>query len=293
MESEIQSYLDTLVNRKSIALSTRQAYASDIRRFARHVREQFPHPVTLSELATPLVEAFLEKERQQGFKRSTIMRRMAALHSFSDFLRQSGEGKAASQVEAGLISSPDYPSDTQVTCVLTQAQVAQILQSLEGTNRSQELRDRAIFEMLLQTGISVSTLVSLDMSDLDPLRGTLRVKFTEKNQLVYDLGQSGEAVRTYLKKARAGLNPGEGEEALFISQKGGRITRQAVWQRIFRVGLGADLSCKLTPRVVRHTAAFRLKQAGYPVREIRRRMGHRNLRSTEMMLDRLAASVSC
>ena len=107
------------------------------------------------------------------------------------------------------------------------------------------------------------------------------------------LGQAAEAARAYLTAARPELKPGEMEDALFISQKGGRITRQAVWQRIHRVGVRADLPCKLTPRVLRNTAAYRLRQAGYPVREIRRRLGHRSLRSTQLMLERLASCVSC
>lgn len=293
MESAIQSYLDQLVNHKSLSQNSRQAYAADIRRFAGYLQAQFPQSLTLSDITPSLVEAFLVWEQQQGSKHSTVQRRIAALHGLSEFLRQFGEEDAAGHIDAGLTSVPGDGAVRSPTGVLTREQIAQILQSMEGVKRSQEIRDRAIFELLLHSGISVSTLISLDLKDLDIVQATLHIKVPGMRSRFHLLGQAADAVKAYLAAARPELKPDELEDALFISQKGGRITRQAVWQRLHRIGMRADLPCKLTPRVLRNTAAYRFKQAGYPAREIRRRLGHRSLRSTQVMLERLASCVSC
>jgi integrase/recombinase XerD len=125
------------------------------------------------------------------------------------------------------------------------------------------------------------------LSDLDLNAGLLHLNTYPNNDFWLPLGSATESLRRYLEEGRRDLNPQPDEPALFISQMGGRISRQGIWQILRYWGKLTDPPIDLSPRVVRHTAAVRMARKGRPLDEIQALLGHSNPLSTQALLRRL------
>jgi integrase/recombinase XerD len=292
METEINAFLTSLEIRPVYSESTRLAYANDLRVFLRFMKDSHDHPPMLSDLNTMQVTAFINAERQLGRRRNTLIRRLATLKYFREYL-----------VDKGLIP-PDYfsvddieiqhliseiPQRQSLHC-LSPEQILTLLAIMNSSTRPKALRDQAILMLLLETGLSVRDLTALDMTDLDLRAGRFHANLVGKSDLWLALGEAKQAVEEYIRESRPDLLHHPGESALFISQMDGRLSRQGVWQILNHWGQLANPPIPLSPRVVRHTAVLRMMAAGLSTAEIQIRLGHRNPISTRALIRRLEAA---
>ena len=181
---------------------------------------------------------------------------------------------------------------SQVPKCLSEKQVQRILAILESSTRPRALRDRAIFMLLLETGLSVAKLTALDMTDIDLASSRIHVELVTAGDVWLGMGHAHEHVESYITEGRPNLLDKPGEPALFISQMDGRLSRQGVWQILKYWGMQLEPAITLSPRLVRHSAALRMKKAGLSSEDIQKRLGHRNLLSTQALLRRLEAGCS-
>jgi integrase/recombinase XerD len=144
--------------------------------------------------------------------------------------------------------------------------------------------------LLLETGISVGTLVALNLDDLVFEGSQLRLRLGGEKEILLSQGKASELIQRYLKEGRPELNHAPEEEALFISQTGERMSRQGVWQVLRRWGRVIDLPVTLSPRLARHTAVIQLVESGRSLAEIQAMLGHSNPLSTQALLRRLGVS---
>ena len=151
-----------------------------------------------------------------------------------------------------------------------------------GTARG--LRDAAMLEVLYATGLRVSELVGLLVSDvvLDP--GFVIATGKGSKQRVVPLGEEArDAVRSYLDGGRARLmRPGRGQDELFPNGRGGRMTRQGFWKALKRYGRQAGVRSRLTPHVVRHSFATHLLEHGADLRAVQAMLGHADISTTQI-----------
>ncbi len=292
MKKEIDAFLTSLEIEPVHSESTRLAYANDLRVFLRFVRGSQNHPPMLSDLNTLKISAFLDAEKRLGRRRNTLIRRLATLKYFRDFL------VAEELVSAGSFSVKDeeirqvildVPVKKSIQC-LSEEQVQSLLAIMDSSKRPRALRDRAILMLLLETGLSVKELTELDMTDLDLRAGCFHVTLVGKGDLWLALGKANQAVEEYVRVGRPNLLHHPGEPALFISQMDGRLSRQGIWQILNHWGQMANPPISLSPRIVRHTAVLHMKKAGLSITEIQYRLGHRNPLSTQALLRRLKAA---
>jgi integrase/recombinase XerD len=217
---------------------------------------------------------------------------LATLTYFQDYLVN--EGSLAGNQFAGtdgmiqrVISQ--MPKNKSPKC-LSEQQVQAVLAILESSDRPRALRDRVIFMLLLETGLSVASLTDLDMTDIDLASGRLHVHLAWAGDVWLGMSEAVSSVEQYIIEGRPNLLHKPGEPALFISQMDGRLSRQGVWQILKYWGLQAEPAIPLSPRLVRHTAALRMKNSGLSSRDIQQRLGHRNLLSTQALIRRLEAN---
>jgi integrase/recombinase XerD len=292
MKAEIEAFLDSLESETSYSRSTRMAYGTDLRLFFNHLLEILHHPPTLADFNAKQVADFLEADRQKGRRLSTLLRRRATLHCFDRYLRVEGLVQdSLLSPEVQLYDKSDF-EPIKKTRHLTTNEINQLWEAMPATKKPLDLRDHAILAMLLETGISVSGLVSLNLSDLDLGAGCFHTVSDTGQDYWLSLGKSKEPLLTYIEKGRPDLNPASGEPALFISQNGIRMSRQSIWQILHNIGKTAGLSIKLSPRLIRHTATINLVRAGKSAAEIQQYLGHTNPLSTYALLHRLATSNS-
>jgi site-specific recombinase XerD len=135
--------------------------------------------------------------------------------------------------------------------------------------------------------LSVADLVELNLTDLDLRAGRLHIVPNQDNDKWLPLGKATDIVARYLREGRPEFNPQPNETALFVSQMGGRMSRQGIWQILNYWGSLTDPPIKISPRKVRHTAALRMAHAGRSLEEIQTLLGHSNRLSTQALLRRL------
>jgi integrase/recombinase XerD len=292
METKINAFLTSLEDESAYSESTRLAYANDLRVFLFFLKDSQDHPPMLGDLNTKQVTAFMDAERQLGRRRNTLIRRLATLKYFREYLVGEGlvppDSFSVNDDEIQRVIS-EVPDSKSLQC-LTKNQIQTLLGILESSARPRALRDRAILMLLLETGLSVRDLTELDLTDLDLRAGRFHVNLVGKGDLWLSLGEAKHAVEEYLQEGRPDLLHHPGEPALFISQMDGRLSRQGVWQILNHWGQLANPPISLSPRVVRHTATLRMRKAGLSNAEIQIRLGHRNPLSTRALIRRLEAA---
>ncbi|MGW8225929.1 MAG: tyrosine-type recombinase/integrase [Anaerolineales bacterium] len=292
MEIEVNAFLRKLETDPAYSESTQLAYANDLRVFLVFLKSLDSHPPRLSDLNNEQVAKFLESERRLGRSRNTLVRRLATLKYFQDYLVQEGKlGKGIFSANDNEILSviDKIPERNSLDC-LNKEQVQSLLLIMDSSPRPRALRDQAIFMFLLETGLSVGQLTDLDMTDLDLNANRFHVFLDWVGDVWLDMGEARDAIAEYVREGRLNLLHKPGEAALFVSQMNGRLSRQGIWQILKFWGQQLDPTVDLSPRLVRHTAVLRMRKAGLPIRDIQMRLGHRNLLSTQALIRRLEAN---
>jgi integrase/recombinase XerC len=220
------------------------------------------------------------------------MRRLATLRRFADYLVFDGVPPAGEPVlDAEIIdrSIAAAPESNPVRC-LSSGRVRALLSIMEDSPRPRALRDQAILMLLLETGLAVGSLTALNVTDLDLRANRIRITLEGGRDAWFSMGDAGAYLRRYVNEGRLDLLQNPGEPALFISQMDGRLSRQGIWQILNHWGRQDEPPLSLSPRLLRHTAAWRLALAGRSMAEIQSLLGHRNPISTRALMRRLAAS---
>jgi integrase/recombinase XerD len=290
MEAAVQAFLSSLESSQPCySKNTRLAYRSDLIYFLDHLHKAHQRIPDLADFNAQNVAAFLEGERQNGRRLGTLLRRRATLRRFELFLVREGllpSGPLGHYAE--LIDQPlaGLPHKGPVLC-LSGDQVQVLLSCLSESQRTLARRDHALLAVLLETGLSVSMLAAVNLTDLDLRAGKIHIGAPDGQDIWLPLGSAVESTGVYLKEGRPELCRSVDEPALFISQVGTRMSRQSIWQVLRHWGEVARLPVLLSPRLVRHTAALRLFQNGRPIQEIQALLGHSNPLSTQALLHRL------
>ena len=289
MELQVNAFLASLEASPACSRSTRLAYASDLRVFLDFLQETLERQPQLTDLNMSRVMSFLEAERREGRKRSTLSRRLATLRKFNLFLSTAGlitgvpfvpGSGLANQPDASLISHTEQP-------FLTRDQIERLFILIGTSPRPRALRDQALLILMAEIGLSVGSVAALDLTDLDLRARRLRLLRPNGEDVWVPLGVAYSIVERYVKEARPDLNHRQDEPALFISQLDGRLSRQGIWQILQAWGKLLDPPLKISPRRVRHTAAIRMARSDRPLSEIQAVLGHRNPFSTRALLRRL------
>ncbi len=166
--------------------------------------------------------------------------------------------------------------------VLSIDQVERLLAAAHGA-RPPDLRDRAILEVLYGCGCRVSELCGLDVTDLDPAEAILLLRGKGRKQRLVPVGEPAlEAVALYLRAGRPDLLGKSPNAALFLNQRGGRLSRVSVWNLIKKAGAAVGLPEELSPHTLRHSYATHLLEGGADLRVVQELLGHADIGTTEI-----------
>ena len=145
------------------------------------------------------------------------------------------------------------------------------------------LRDRAMLETLYASGLRVSELVSLKTFEVDLSAGVVRVMGKGSKERLVPLGEEAiDWINNYLSSSRAALMKRASSHALFVTQRGGGMTREAFWHLIRRYGTRAIPGKKLSPHVLRHAFATHLINHGADLRVVQMLLGHADISTTQI-----------
>ena len=289
----LDTFLETLKMEKNHSANTLEAYAGDLRRFHDFLELNKSHTFTNGQLSAGLMMDFLEAENRSGFSASTLQRRKMVVVQFAQFLVTIGIF-TREQVEEVLAWRPQLWQEIykQEILVLSEEEIDRLLIENQPGGPVRSIRDQAIISLLLETGLSISDVIGLRLNDLDLDHETMTLTPGGQKRFVYPIPRSTECLKRYIQEERPEVAQSKDEQSLFISQLGGPISRQGIWQMLKNIGDRAEVPVPLSPRVLRHTAVKRMIDAGMPTREIQRRLGHTNVYSTRALVRKIKRAIN-
>ncbi|WP_323109787.1 site-specific tyrosine recombinase XerD [Pectobacterium carotovorum] len=271
----IEQFLDALWLERNLAENTLASYRLDLRTLA----EWLAHHENSLLQAQPLdLQAFLADRVEGGYKATSSARLLSAMRRFFQYLYRE---KLRSDDPSAVLSSPKLPQ--RLPKDLSEAQVDALLNA-PSIEQPLELRDKAMLEVLYATGLRVSELVSLTMSDVSLRQGVVRVLGKGNKERLVPLGEEAVYwIEYYLEHGRPWLLNGQTLDVLFPSSRARQMTRQTFWHRIKHYAVLASIdSEKLSPHVLRHAFATHLLNHGADLRVVQMLLGHSDLSTTQI-----------
>ena len=274
MQETIQSFTDYLQTEKKASKNTEVSYQRDLRKLAVFLKEHgIEKPEQMN--ATVLNSYLLYLEREH-FSPATISRSIAAIHMFCQYACQ--EGKMVSDPSKAL-QPPRV--ERKMPEILSIAEVDLLLRQPK-TDTPKGIRDKAMLEMLYATGIRVSELIGLDVSDVNLSAGFIRCRSKGKERIVPLYTAAVKALEDYVRDIRPRLIADEEEHALFVNMSGERMSRQGFWKIIKYYQEKAGIEKDITPHTLRHSFAVHLLENGADLRSIQEMLGHADISSTQI-----------
>jgi integrase/recombinase XerD len=271
ISAEVQRFLEFCRIEKGLARTTVESYRLDLERFAQSL---LPHDeISDAEVLRRHVDS-LYKARMAA---RSIARHIATLRNFFRFLMETG---AIQRDPTELLASPKQWQS--LPKYLNQKQLQELVTSPD-TSKPQGLRDRAMLEFLYATGLRVSELCRVRVSDVERNLGYVRVVGKGNKQRIVPVGKAAlKAVEEYLDSGRARLLKARPSPYLFISNRGGAMLRQSFWKLLAGYGKKAGIFHGLTPHVIRHSFATHLLEGGADLRSLQTMLGHADISTTQI-----------
>ncbi len=274
-EALIERFADALWMEQGLSANTLSAYGRDLAGLARWLarRQQSLVAATREEL-----QSYIAHCKHTGARPRTAARLLSTLRRFYRYLLR--EGERGDDPRARLDSPrlgrplPKSLSEEQVEALLAGPDVETVL----------GLRDRAMLETLYATGVRVSELVGLALGELNREAGYLRVVGKGDKERLVPLGEEACAwLARYLAESRPLLLRGRSSAALFLTARGGPMTRQAFWHNLKRLARVAGIDTHaLSPHTLRHAFATHLLNHGADLRVVQILLGHADLSTTQI-----------
>jgi integrase/recombinase XerD len=286
---QMTAFLNFCRIEKGLSDNTLSAYQSDLARFFSYLES------TGNTAAIPvdpeLLRAYLDRLAADGIGGRSVARHLTTLRSFYRHLQ--GEGVVASDPTEHLRSPRQWHT---IPKFLNLSDIEKIAQAID-TSKPTGLRDRAMLELLFAAGLRVSELCGAGIGDLDAKLGLIRVTGKGNKQRIVPVGRAAlKAIEAYLHSGRPGLLKGRASRYLFVTARGGGMTRQAFWHLLGNHGKKAGIFHGLTPHVLRHSFATHLLEGGADLRSVQVMLGHADISTTEIythvMRSRLRDTVS-
>jgi integrase/recombinase XerD len=270
----IEKYEDYLKNVKKASDNTLSSYLRDIRQLKDYL-ESHTDESFLTASADELSE-YTAWMKGQGKSVPTISRSIASIKNFYKFLLSLGEIDENPTV--GLVPEKAVQKLPQI---LTGKEVELLLEQPECTDLK-GYRDRAMLELLYATGIRVSELIALNISDMSISAGIIRCKGHDKERIIPLYPAAIRALAEYAEFIRPQMLATPDEPSLFVNVSGERMSRQGFWKIIKTYQVKAKIEKTITPHTLRHSFAAHLLENGADLRSIQEMLGHADISSTQV-----------
>ena len=267
-------YLDHLRAERGLAANSLSAYQRDLARltaFAKSGGRATP------DLAQADLSEFIVSLAGEGLAPRSVARSVHAIRGYYRFLVREGhiERDPMENLRAprAFRALPRYLTTTQVDALLEAPDVETPLGR----------RDRAVLEVFYATGLRVSELIGLKLQDLDLDMGLVTAFGKGRKERLVPLGSVARRwVEQYLAGTRPAMLKGRRSDVLFVSHRGGRLSRMGVWGIVRRHALTAGIASVLTPHVLRHSFATHLLERGADLRSLQSMLGHADISTTQI-----------
>ncbi|MBL8014172.1 MAG: tyrosine recombinase XerC [Candidatus Omnitrophica bacterium] len=227
--------------------------------------------VELKNVDYPLLRRYVAHIRSKNLKPRSVARKLSALRSFYKYLHREG---IVERNPAALLLTPKL--DKKLPMFLSEDETVTLIES-PNTEKTAELRDKAIFETLYSTGIRVSELVGLNENSVDMIGNVIRVLGKGKRERIVPIGETAiDAIRAYCSVRS------KKSQALFLNKNGQRLTTRSIANIVNKYIQRTSILKKISPHSLRHSFATHLLNRGADLRSVQELLGHQNLSTTQI-----------
>ncbi|WP_163101069.1 site-specific tyrosine recombinase XerD [Peribacillus alkalitolerans] len=277
MQDQIRDFIHFLTVEKGLAKNTLVSYTRDLKSYLKYL-QQIEQITNWNTVSRGQIVHFLGHLKQQGKSSRTLARHIASIRSYHQFLLRE---KVTEQDPSVHIESPQ--PERSLPKVMSMEEVEALLEVPE-KNDVFGARDKAMLELLYATGMRVSELIGLDVSDVHATMGFVRCVGKGNKERIIPIGRTAlSAIEHYLGASRQTLmNRKNKTDALFLNHHGNRLTRQGFWKILKKLANEARIEKELTPHTLRHSFATHLLMNGADLRSVQEMLGHADISTTQI-----------
>ncbi len=273
--AEFRSYL---IEKKGVSANTLESYMRDVSQFTSFWSSRKQDKL-INRAETSDVEDFIDFLREENKSAATVTRMLASVRSFYQFLMIKNEAvlnpAKSIKLERCEKKNPEIMTGKEI----------QMLLAAPNPDDFKGARDKAMLEILYATGIRVSELISLNVSDIRCSAGEHGEVICHGTRGVRTIPMhpgATAAVAHYINSVRSMLVSADSGDALFINLNGSRLTRQGFWKIVKTYAEIAKIKKEITPHTLRHSFAMHLYQNGASLQDLQAMLGHADISSTQM-----------
>ena len=274
MNTYVKEYTSFMTDIRHKSLNTVESYKRDVTQYISYLDGTGVTDISSTTKTTVL--SYLLYLQKEGRASSTVSRTLASLRSYYLFMMQNGVVKSnpTSNLEAPHV-------EKKIPKILSGEEVELLLEQPKNCD-NKGIRDKAMLELLYATGIRVSELINLDVSDVNVPMSFVRCKGGKKERIIPMGHQAKDALENYINNVRKYMVKAENETALFVNCSGARLSRQGFWKLIKYYQHIAGIETDITPHTLRHSFAAHLLENGADLHSIQEMMGHADISSTQV-----------
>lgn len=250
------------------------SYKRDIVQYTEYLKKREIYDYKDTDKTTVLT--YLLYLQKTGKANSTISRSLASIRAFYEYLSEN-----IPEIDDPTVNIEPPRAQRRMPHILTASEVALFLEQPD-IQEKKGIRDRAMLELLYATGIRVSELISLKVSDVNLQAGFVRCAGEKKERIVPIGTIAKSALTDYIKKARGSFVISSSGDWLFLNCSGGEMSRQGFWKIVKQYQKKANITTDITPHVLRHSFAAHLLENGADLKAIQEMLGHSDISSTQI-----------
>ncbi len=275
MKEFIDEFMNYLSVERGLAKNTLLAYRRDLTKYIDYLSQKNIN--TADRVNREHVSNFMFDLKKHEMSATTICRNLAAVKMFHRFLVREN---LSHEDPTTLVDTPKLWK--RIPAVLTLGEIELMIQAASGKSPKQ-VRDQAILEIFYASGLRVSELADLKTTSINYDVGFVRAVGKGSKERIIPLGKKArEAVQKYLLRARPQLLKGGGNDVLFLSRLGQKISRQSLWSVIKFYARRANIKKTIKPHTLRHTFATHLLEHGADLRSVQEMLGHADISTTQI-----------
>ncbi len=275
MTELLSLFLDYLSVERGLSKNTLLSYQRDIGRYFSYLKKT--NITSLDAVSRKGIMDFLLKERDRALAPRSVARALVAIRMLHRFLTQEGHLKedVTDAIEAPKLWKhlPECLNGTEIERLLR----------APNTRKSQGIRDQACLELMYATGLRASEVADLKTGHLHLDLGYLRVVGKGDKERVVPVGREAKkSLKRYLESVRSKWLKGRTEEAFFVTRRGLKMSRQAVWHLLKKNARAAGIRKEIYPHILRHSFATHLLENGADLRVVQELLGHSDISTTQI-----------
>ena len=274
MEKEIGAFITYLHNVKNTSGNTEMSYRRDLEKVLHFMASRGIQEVK-DVTAQDLID-YVKYLEDSKFAAATVSRNIASLKAFYHYMVQ--EGLVAEDISDKL-KAPKI--EKKAPEIMTPDEVVRLLDQPSG-NSPKEIRDKAMLELLYATGIRVTELITLTLSDVNMQMNFILCRDRNKERIIPFGAAAKAAMERYLNGTREEMLENKKSDVLFANCSGQPMSRQGFWKLIKHYAKKADIQADITPHTLRHSFAAHLVENGADLRSVQEMLGHSDISTTQI-----------